>query len=155
MQEFTHWAAPAVLLKVHSIRPQHWHVTHCARMMDQQGLKLAASEARTLNAGANTVKLHLLSFLRCLVWGEIELIMKMGRPCSSGAYSTTEPEGKPAAGPSDATVDSVPVLHVHKQHFQMMLLCTLLLRLHKQCIQLMLSWTVFPSCMHTNRMTFR
>ena len=63
-------------------------------MVDQQGLRLAASEARTLNAGANTVKLHLLSLLRCLVWGEMELSMKMGRPCSSGAYSTTEPDGE-------------------------------------------------------------
>lgn len=37
--------------------------------------------------------------------------MKMGRPFSSGAYSMTEPDGKPAAAPSDATVDSVPILH--------------------------------------------
>lgn len=56
------------------------------------------------------MKLHLLSFLRCLVCGEIELSMNMGRPFSSGAYSTTEPDGKPEASPSEATVDKVPTL---------------------------------------------
>ncbi len=35
----------------------------------------------------------------------------MGRPLSSGAYSTTEPDGKPDAAPSDAIVDRVPTLH--------------------------------------------
>lgn len=73
---------------------------------------------RTLKAGANTVKLHLLSFRRCRVCGEIELSMKMGRPFSSGAYSTTEPDGKPAAGPSAATVDRVPILSSNEDHFQ-------------------------------------
>jgi len=66
---------------------------------------------RTLKAGANTVKLHLLSFLRCFVCGEMLLSMNMGRPFSSGAYSTTEPEGKPDAAPSLAIVDRVPILH--------------------------------------------
>lgn len=36
--------------------------------------------------------------------------MNMGRPFSSGAYSTTEPDGKPEAAPSEATVDKVPIL---------------------------------------------
>lgn len=67
--------------------------------------------ARTLKAGANTVKLHLLSCLRCFVCGEMELSINMGRPLSSGAYSTTEPDGKPDAAPSDASVDKVPTLH--------------------------------------------
>ena len=56
------------------------------------------------------MKLHLLSFLKCLVCGEIELSMNMGRPLSSGAYSTTEPDGKPDAALSEATVDKVPIL---------------------------------------------
>ena len=38
--------------------------------------------------------------------------MNMGRPLSSGAYSTTEPDGKPAAAPSEATVDNVPILQM-------------------------------------------
>ena len=46
------------------------------------------------------------------MWGEIELSIKIGRPLSSGAYSTTEPDGKPDAAPSAATVDSVPILQV-------------------------------------------
>ena len=40
--------------------------------------------------------------------------MNMGRPLSSGAYSTTEPDGKPAAAPSDARVDKVPTLQEDK-----------------------------------------
>ena len=43
--------------------------------------------------------------------GEMELSIKIGRPFSSGAYSTTEPDGKPEAAPSDAIVDKVPTLH--------------------------------------------
>jgi hypothetical protein len=45
------------------------------------------------------------------VCGEMELSINMGRPLSSGAYSTTEPDGKPDAAPSDAIVDRVPTLH--------------------------------------------
>jgi len=45
------------------------------------------------------------------VCGEMELSINMGRPLSSGAYSTTEPDGKPDAAPSDAIVDKVPTLH--------------------------------------------
>jgi hypothetical protein len=41
----------------------------------------------------------------------MELSINMGRPFSSGAYSTTEPDGKPDAAPSDAIVDKVPILH--------------------------------------------
>lgn len=70
----------------------------------------AVAGARTRKAGPNTVRLHLLSFLRCLVCGDMELSINMGRPLSSGAYSTTDPDGNPEAAPSEATVDSVPIL---------------------------------------------
>lgn len=42
--------------------------------------------------------------------------MNMGRPFSSGAYSTTDPDGKPEAAPSEATVDKVPVLQCTQRY---------------------------------------